>query len=233
MIKLLLVEDDANLRYIVQSGLQDLIGGYEVITATNGREGLEAYGKICPDIIISDVDMPGMDGYEMVKRIRETDTDVPILFASGLQSPKDVKNGFSIGVNNYIKKPFTPDELDAYIHAVLKMKKGVQSRNESGVCHFGHYALDANRATLRNMKTEKLIILTQRETELLMLLARYKNEVVRREVILSRIWKTEDDYFASRSLDVFVTKLRKLFSDESDIEVRTVRGVGIMLEAIP
>lgn len=231
MIKLLLVEDDANLCYIIQSGLEDLIGGYEVITARNGREGLNAFQEGHPDIIVSDVDMPDMNGFEMVSRIRETDTDIPILFASGLQSPKDVKNGFKIGVNNYIKKPFSADELDAYIHAMLKMRQGSQGRNDSSVCHFGPYTLDASHATLRH-ETGKQTILTQREAELLMLLAQNKNEVVRREVILSRLWNVEDDYFASRSLDVFVTKLRKLFSDEPTIEVKTVRGVGIMLEVL-
>lgn len=123
MIKLLLVEDDKNLSYIVQSGLQDIIGGYEVITACNGEEGLEAWKAHRPDIIISDIDMPVMDGFEMVRRIRATDEDTPILFASALTSPKDVRKGYDIGVNNYVKKPFIPDELDAHLHAILKMKE--------------------------------------------------------------------------------------------------------------
>ena len=114
MIKLLLVEDDKNLSYIVQSGLQDIIGGYEVIT------------------------------------IRETDGDTPILFASALTSPKDVRKGYDIGVNNYVKKPFIPDELDAHLHAILKMKEGSKTRDESGMCKFGKYTLDAGHATLHN-----------------------------------------------------------------------------------
>lgn len=124
MIKLLLVEDDANLSYIVKSGLQDLIGGYEVVTAANGKEGLKAWEEFQPDIIISDIDMPVMDGYEMVRRIRETDGDTPVLFASALVLPSDVKKGYEIGANNYVKKPFVPDEMDAHIHAILKMKEG-------------------------------------------------------------------------------------------------------------
>jgi len=130
MIKLLLVEDDKNLSYILQSGLQDIIGGYEVITACNGEEGLEAWKAHRPDIIISDIDMPVMDGFEMVRRIRATDEDTPILFASALTSPKDVRKGYDIGVNNYVKKPFIPDELDAHLHAILKMKEGSKTRNE-------------------------------------------------------------------------------------------------------
>ncbi len=230
IIKLLLVEDDANLCYIVQSGLQDLIGGYEVAVATNGMEGLKAYDDFKPDIIISDVDMPEMNGFEMVKRIRETDGDIPILFASGLHSPKDVKNGFNIGVNNYIKKPFMPDELDAHIRAILKMKEGSRSRDESECYRFGHYTLDAGHATLRNDETGQQQLLTPRENEVLKLLAQNKNEVVRRDVILARVWDAEKDFFASRSLDVFVNKLRKLFENDPTVEVKTVRGIGIALE---
>ena len=231
MIKLLLVEDDANLRYIVQSGLQDLIGGYDVITATNGKEGLKAWEEHYPDIIISDIDMPVMDGFEMVKRIRETDGNTPILFASALTSPKDVKKGFSIGVNNYVKKPFVPDELDAHIHAILKMKKGEKSKSESDHYKFSHYTIDATHATLRNNNTNKLQTLTVREAQILQLLAENKNEVVRREAILSRYWDTEDDFFASRSLDVFLTKLRKLFEDDPSTEIKTVRKIGFILMA--
>lgn len=230
MIKLLLVEDDANLRYIVQSSLEDLIGGYEVKVAENGLQGLEEWKEFQPDIIISDIDMPVMNGFDMVKRIRETDGDTPILFASALTSPKDVRNGYEIGVNNYVKKPFVPDELDAHIHAILKMKQGSKSRNESDIYRFGHYTLDASRATLYNEEADSRILLTQRETDLLLLLVQNENEVVRREAILSHIWKTEDDYFASRSLDVYVNKLRKLFVNDASVQVKTVRGVGILLE---
>lgn len=229
MIKLLLVEDDANLSYIVQSGLQDLIGGYEVATAANGKEGLKAWEEFRPDIIISDIDMPVMDGYEMVRRIRETDGDTPVLFASALVSPRDVKKGYEIGANNYVKKPFVPDEMDAHIRAILKMKEGSKSRNETDCYKFGAYTLDAARATLRNNDTDRMRTLTAREAQVLQLLADNLNEVVRREVILSRCWNTEEDYFASRSLDVFISKLRKLFEEDECIEIKTIRGVGLML----
>lgn len=229
MIKLLLVEDDVNLSYIVQAGLQEIIGGYEVTVAENGKEGIEAWENWKPDIIISDIDMPVMNGFEMVKRIRETDGETPILFASALTSPKDVRKGYDIGVNNYVKKPFVPDELDAHIHAVLKMKEGVKSRSEVGCCRFSYYTLDTVHATLRDDNTGKIRVLTTTEAKILQLLAGNKNEVVRREAILSRCWNTEDDFFASRSLDVFINKLRKLFIDDSDVEIKTVRGVGLML----
>lgn len=108
-----------------------------MVTTFNGKEGLEAWREHHPDIIISDIDMPVMDGFEMVRLIRETDGDTPILFASALTSPKDVRKGYDIGVNNYVKKPFIPDELDAHLHAILKMKEGTKSRDESGICRFG------------------------------------------------------------------------------------------------
>lgn len=229
MIKLLLVEDDTNLSYIVHSGLQEIIGGYEVITAFNGKEGLEAWREHHPDIIISDIDMPVMDGFEMVRLIRETDGDTPILFASALTSPKDVRKGYDIGVNNYVKKPFIPDELDAHLHAILKMKEGTKSRDESGICRFGKYVLDAKQAFLLNNESGNKTTLTVREALLLQLLAQNKGEVVNRETILNRFWNTDDDYFASRSLDVFITKLRKLFANDPQIDIVTKRGIGLSL----
>lgn len=229
MIKLLLVEDDTNLSYIVHSGLQEIIGGYEVITAFNGKEGLEAWREHHPDIIISDIDMPVMDGFEMVRLIRETDGDTPILFASALTSPKDVRKGYDIGVNNYVKKPFIPDELDAHLHAILKMKEGTKSRDESGICRFGKYVLDAKQAFLLNNESGNKTTLMVREAQLLQLLAQNKGEVVNRETILNRFWNTDDDYFASRSLDVFITKLRKLFANDPQIDIVTKRGIGLSL----
>ena len=229
MIKLLLVEDDTNLSYIVHSGLQEIIGGYEVITAFNGKEGLEAWREHHPDIIISDIDMPVMDGFEMVRLIRETDGDTPILFASALTSPKDVRKGYDIGVNNYVKKPFIPDELDTHLHAILKMKEGTKSRDESGICRFGKYVLDAKQAFLLNNESVNKTTLTVREAQLLQLLAQNKGEVVNRETILNRFWNTDDDYFASRSLDVFITKLRKLFANDPQIDIVTKRGIGLSL----
>lgn len=120
MIKLLLVEDDANLCYIIRGGLEDMIGGYEVITAANGEEGLAVWKEQQPDVIVSDIEMPVMDGYEMVRRIRQTDDDTPIVFTSGRVSPKDVVKGYELGINNYIKKPFLAEELDAHIGADRK-----------------------------------------------------------------------------------------------------------------
>ena len=215
MIKLLLVEDDANLCYIIRGGLEDMIGGYEVMTASNGEEGLKIWKEQHLDIIISDIEMPVMDGYEMVRRIRETDGFIPIVFTSGRVSPKDVVKGYELGVNNYIKKPFLAEELDAHIGALLKMKRGMG-------------AADAVHAVLKHSSCVQKTM-TEREAKLLQMLCKKKNELVRRDIILSRLWDTEDDFFASRSLDVFVTRLRKLFADDERIQIKTVKGVGLCL----
>lgn len=232
MVKLLLVEDDVNLSYIVQTGLEDLIGGYQVFTAANGAEGLKQWEEHKPDVIVSDIDMPVMNGFEMVKRIRETDKTTPILLGSALTSPKDVKQGFKLGVNNYVKKPFAPDELDAHIKAILQMTEtNPRTPDKTDCFRLGRYTFDAPHATLRDDTTGKAQTLSVREVQVLQLLAENRNETVRREVILSRYWGTEDkDYFASRSLDVFVNKLRKLLEDEPRVNIKTVRGVGLMLQ---
>ena len=229
MIKLLIVEDDASLAYIEKTGLEDIIGGYEVTTATNGKEGLKAWEESHPDVIISDIDMPVMNGFEMVERIRETDGEVIMICTSALTSPNDVKAGYRLGINNYVKKPFVPEELDAHIQALMKMRGGAKTQKETNHYKLGKYTLDAEHATLRNDENGQSQTITQREAHILQLLAENKNNVVRREAILSRFWNTEDDYFASRSLDVFVNKLRKLLADEPKITLKTVRGVGLQL----
>ena len=142
--KLLLVEDDENLAYMEKSCFEDIIGGYEVKTAVNGKEGLKVWQDFQPDVIVSDIDMPIMDGIEMVKKIREVDGKTIILFTTGLTSPKDLKAGYAAGANNYVKKPFIPEELDAHIHSLLQLKAGARSENASNQIKLGKYILDAD-----------------------------------------------------------------------------------------
>lgn len=230
MIKLLLVEDNANLCYIIRGGLEDMIGGYEVVTAANGQEGLQLWKDRRPDVIVADIEMPVMDGYEMVRRIRETDGVTPILFTSGRVSPKDVVKGYELGVNNYIKKPFLAEELNAHIQALLRLTRGLKAQNATCFFSIGElYTFDADHAVLKEAgRPDKL--LTEREAQLLQLLCEHKGEVVRRDAILSHLWNTEDDYFASRSLDVYVSRLRKLLAGDVSVQLRTVKGVGLALE---
>lgn len=230
IIKLLLVEDDANLCYIIQGGLEDMIGGYKVLTAANGEEGLKVWKAEHPDVIVADIEMPVMDGYEMVKRIREEDEHIPILFTSGRVSPKDVVKGYELGVNNYVKKPFLAEELHAHVTALLKLTRGLQVQKEGQEVPIGQlFLFDTTRGVLKQKGGEERM-LTVREADLLCMLCEHKGQVVRREVILSRLWNTEEDYFASRSLDVFVSRLRKLLAADETVELKTVKGVGLILE---
>lgn len=224
------MEDDANLCYIIKGGLEDMIGGYEVATASNGKEGLRIWREWQPEVIASDIEMPVMDGYEMVRRIREADMQIPILFISGRVSPKDVVKGYGLGVNNYVKKPFLPEELDAHVKALLRLIQARKPEREQTVFRIGEcYTFDAGRGVLIG-KGQTVRELTVREVGLLRILCEGKGHVVRRKVILSRLWNTEDDYFSSRSLDVFVLRLRRMISGDPEVHLKTVRGVGLMLE---
>ena len=230
MLKILIIDDDALTRKGIRMLMPWASHNMEIVgEASNGKLALDFLHENEADLALVDLDMPVMNGFQMVERIRETDGDTPIVFASALTSPKDVREGYKIGVNNYIKKPFVPDELDAHIHGLLKMKEGTKTRNESGFYKIGRYTLDAEHASLRNDETNEKKILTVREAQILQLLAENKNETIKREAILSRFWNTEDDYFASRTLDVFTAKLRKLLEDDPLVLIKTIRGVGLML----
>ena len=123
MIKVLLVEDDKNLCFILRSSLEQMIGGYQVTVATNGRQGLEALEREAFDVVVSDVEMPVMDGKEMTHAIRERHPNLAIILITGLTTARDVINGYQSGADFYIKKPFLPEELDAHIQAILRMKR--------------------------------------------------------------------------------------------------------------
>lgn len=229
-IKLLLVEDDANLCYIVQSGLEDMIGGYEVLTAANGEEGLKVWRNAHPDIIVTDIEMPVMDGFGMVARIRETDGTTPILFASGRISPKDVTAGYRLGGNNYIKKPFVPEEMDAHVKALLQMKQGAKMQNKTDILSIGKYQFDPVHATLKD-EAGQIKTMTAREAHILQLLVSNKGNIIKRNAIITECWDESkaDDYFISRSLDVFITRLRNLLKEDSSIEIKAIKGVGLMI----
>lgn len=228
MIKLLLVEDDENLRYVIKGSLEDMIGGYEVLTAGNGKEGLAMWKDHKFDIIIADIEMPEMDGFEMVGKIRETDTNTLIFFASAHKDSKNVTAGFELGAHNFVKKPFLPNELDAYIKAMLNVKKGLQRRNESQIKKIGNYTFDLITWTLKD-KNGDSIHLTPTEAGIICTLLMHKGETVKRETLLEEFWNTKDkDFYASRSFDVFLSGLRKKLIDES-VKIETVRGIGVRL----
>lgn len=232
MIKVLLVEDDKNLCFILRSSLEQMIGGYQVMVATNGREGLEALDREAFDVVVSDVEMPVMDGKEMTHAIRERHPNLAIILITGLTTARDVINGYQSGADFYIKKPFLPEELDAHIQAILRMKRenrptpiAEKETNETYTIGQYRFVSSGNQLLFGDERQN----LTPKEARILEILCRSKGEVVNRDEILTAIWDTAD-FYSSRSLDVFITKLRKYLSKDSNITLKVLKGVGICLE---
>ena len=232
MTRVLLVEDDKNLSFILKSSLEQMIGGYEVLSVANGKDGLDMLTKENFDVIVSDVEMPVMDGVTMVQHIRKNHPSLAIIFITGLTTARDVINGYQAGADFYIKKPFLPEELDAHIQAVLRMRHNTQEespigKDEDTIFTIGKYSFDP---------TQNLLIfeneqhnLTAKESKILEMLCREKGKVVSRENILNEIWGNSD-FYSSRSLDVFITKLRKYLSKDTNVSLNVLKGVGICLK---
>lgn len=232
MTKVLLVEDDKNLSFILKSSLEQMIGGYEVISVANGKDGLDMLAKENFDVIVSDVEMPVMDGVTMVQHIRKNHPSLAIIFITGLTTARDVINGYQAGADFYIKKPFLPEELDAHIQAVLRMKHNTQveapaDKIEETIFTIGKYSFDPTQNLL--IFENEQHTLTAKESKILEMLCREKGKVVSRENILNEIWGNSD-FYSSRSLDVFITKLRKYLSKDTDISLNVQKGVGICLK---
>lgn len=232
MIKVLLVEDDKNLCFILRSSLEQMIGGYQVTVATNGREGLEALEREAFDVVVSDVEMPVMDGKEMTHAIRERHPNLAIILITGLTTARDVINGYQSGADFYIKKPFLPEELDAHIQAILRMRREsrpapIAKKETNATYTIGQYRFvpSGNQLLFGDERQN----LTPKEARILEILCRSKGEVVNRDEILTAIWETAD-FYSSRSLDVFITKLRKYLSKDPNITLKVLKGVGICLE---
>jgi DNA-binding response OmpR family regulator len=225
-IKLLFVEDDPSFSFVVKESLE-LTGRYEICAASNGKQGLEAYASFAPDIIVSDIEMPVMNGLQMVQLIRQKDSYIPILFATGRTKAQDVLDGYKLNVDNFIKKPFIPDELDAHIQAILKriQARAIIINNDKDML-LGEYIFNVATQILqwRNEKHK----LTPRGADVLWLLYEGKGEVVKRNIILEKLWGISD-FFTSRSLDVFINALRKHLSFDSNIQIQPVRGEGFRL----
>jgi DNA-binding response OmpR family regulator len=225
VINLLYVEDDPSFSFVVKASLE-LTGRYEVCTASNGKQGLEAYASFVPDIIVSDIEMPVMNGLQMVQLIRQKDSQIPILFATGRTKAQDVLDGYKFNVDNFIKKPYIPDELDAHIQAILKrIKERVIVVNQKEVL-LGAYIFNVETRILQ-WKNEKQK-LTPREADILWLLYEGKGETVKRNTILEKLWGISD-FFTSRSLDVFINTLRRYLSFDSDIQIQTVHKEGLRI----
>ncbi len=229
--KILLVEDDQNFGDVLRSYLE--MHDYGVTLVTDGVIGFETFKRGQFDLCILDVMMPRKDGFTLAKEIRERDRDVPIIFLTAKTMKDDVLQGFKIGADDYIAKPFNSEELLLRIQAVLKrVNKAPDPRDEQreyviGRYHF-NYPLRILTLTEAPIGEENQWKLSPKEAELLKMFCKYINDITPRSEALTKIWH-EDNYFTARSMDVFVTKLRKYLAKDPGIEIVNIHGNGFQL----
>ena len=221
-VKILLVEDDPNLGFVVKDNLSDK--GYEVTHCINGLEAVRVIYKEKFDIYLLDVMIPKKDGFTLAQELREKKDDTPIIFLTAREMQEDKLKGFSVGGDDYITKPFNFDELTMRIEAILKRTKSTTPEQKE--FNIGKYILKVDELKLIN--GDEVSSLTKKEAALLEFLVKHINQPVKREDMLVKIWK-DDSYFAGRSMDVYITKLRKYLKDDSNIEIQNVHGVGFKL----
>lgn len=225
MPTVLLIEDEPALAMIVKDSLE--ARGFTVHYATDGDAGLTMFRQQRPDIVVADVMMPNVDGFSVAQQIRQTDADLPILFLTARSQTADVVRGFELGGNDYLKKPFSLDELIARIHALLRRITGASaSVAESVEISIGRYQFDAHKQKLSLDGNDRL--LSHREAELLRRLYEQRNQVLERNAILRELWG-DDSFFNGRSLDVFITKLRRYLHADPQVQIVNVRGIGYKL----
>jgi DNA-binding response OmpR family regulator len=227
MKKILLVEDDPNLGLLLQDYLQ-LKGKFDVVLCKDGEEGLRAFTKQSYDLLILDVMMPKKDGFTLGKEIRKINSHVPMIFATAKGMIEDKMQAFNLGGDDYITKPFRIEELLLRINALLKRTENSDKKEEEKQSHFkiGNYEFDyTNQVIAIGGAHQKL---STKEAELLRLLCLRKNEVLTREEALLNIWH-DDNYFNGRSMDVFLSKIRKYLRDDPNVEIINVHGRGYKL----
>jgi DNA-binding response OmpR family regulator len=223
--KILLVEDDPSLGFVIKDNLS--IKGFDVTLCKDGEEGENTFHSQPFDICILDVMLPKKDGFTIAKSIRAKDKSVPILFLTAKSMMEDKLTGFQTGADDYITKPFSLDELICRIEVFLRRSQGVAEPNGKSVYAVGGFSFDPQNLTLKNNSTEKT--LTQKEAEVLKLLYQNRDRVLKREEILKEVWG-DDDYFMGRSMDVFISKLRKYLKEDPSIQIVNYHGVGFRLE---
>lgn len=222
-IKIMLCEDDENLGMLLREYLQ--AKGYSAELYPDGEAGFRAFTKQKFDICILDVMMPKKDGFTLAQEIRQTNTDVPIIFLTAKQLKEDILEGFKIGADDYITKPFSMEELVFRVEAILRRVRGKKNK-ESSVYRVGNFIFDTQKQLLSI--GEKQTKLTTKENELLALLCGHANEILQRDYALKTIW-IDDNYFNARSMDVYITKLRKHLKDDPQIEIINIHGKGYKL----
>lgn len=224
-IKILLAEDDTSLGFVIADQLRNQ--GYQVTLCSNGAEAYQKFNEDKFTICVFDVMMPKKDGFSLAEDIRKLDTEIPIIFLTAKTMNEDKIKGFSIGGDDYLTKPFSFDELHMRIKALLKRVNVVVGETEEKRIQLGSYIFDTENYKLIHSKFEKT--LTRKESQILRMLCKFKNQVVPREVILNAVWG-QDDYFVGRSLDVFITKLRKYFKEDENVQINNIHGIGFKLE---
>jgi len=224
--RILLVEDDPNFGSILKEYL--IINGYHVTLAKNGIEGFEKFKKEDYDLCLLDVMMPYKDGFTLAKEIREKNETVPLIFLTAKTMKEDVLKGFKIGADDYLSKPFDSEVLLAKIKSILG-RRVVPATTESDEMEFviGKFNLNA-KLRLLTFQNDEPVKLSPKENQLLRLLALHINDLLPREKALNKIWR-DDNYFTSRSMDVYIAKLRKYLKQDEKVEILNIHGEGFRL----
>ena len=226
-VNILLVEDDLNLGIILSDQLKS--DGYAVSLCNNGVEAMQLFNEDKFHLCIFDVMLPRKDGFTLTRDIRKTNTAIPILFLSARGMTEDKVEGFNAGGDDYLSKPFSIEELQLRIKALLKRVNIKVDEKEQTNYALGIFVFDTENQTL--VLKDQVKTLTKKEVQILKLLFKYKNQVVSREVILNAVWG-QNDYFVGRSLDVFITKLRKYLREDPKILISNIHGVGFKFEIL-
>lgn len=224
--RILLVEDDTNLGFVIADQLKS--EGYQVVLCTNGQDGHIRFTEEEFHLCLFDVMLPKKDGFTLAKEIRKINPTVPILFLTAKSMTEDKVAGFHAGGDDYLTKPFSFDELSVRVKALLK-RVNIVEPTAATLIQLGDYTFDTENYELTHSDFKKT--LTKKEAMVLKMLCAFQNSVVPRETILHAVWG-QDDYFAGRSMDVFITKLRKYFTHDSRISIANIHGIGFKLEVI-
>ncbi|MEM6516797.1 MAG: response regulator transcription factor [Bacteroidota bacterium] len=222
-VKILLAEDEPALGQIIKESLETR--NFEVLLCEDGEKAFQVYKNQMPRLLVLDVMMPKKDGFTLAKDVRAIDDTIPIIFLTAKSQTQDVVEGFSIGGDDYLKKPFSMEELIVRINNLLQRKS---TQETSKVLQIGEFKFDFPKQIL--FFEEEQQRLTHRESHLLFHLIKNKNQVLDRSLILNKLWGN-DDFFSARSMDVFITKLRKKLKDDESIQIINVRGFGYKLVA--
>lgn len=219
--KVLYVEDELFLGKIVRESLESR--GFEVIMESDGSRVMDQFRLVKPDICVLDVMLPNKDGFALADEIREINEEVPIIFLTAKTQTEDVVKGFQLGGNDYIRKPFSMEELIVRIQHLLRNRGENTTRINGGIITMGKYSFHISRQLLNNGKEERK--LSFRESELLKLLYENRDRIIDRKEILTLLWGN-DSFFNSRNLDVYITKLRGYLKEDPALEIITIKGIG-------